>query len=115
MTTISVIMTCFNEGPYIGAAVDSILAQTRADLIEKVVIVDDGSESETLDVLRDIAQRDVRIEVIFSKGNGLPKARNLAAARVKSDWIAILDGDDIWLPERSRSRLRLSEVAPKSG
>ncbi len=107
MSTISVIMTCFNEGAFIGPAVHSILSQTRNDLIEKIVIVDDGSEPETLRVLPGIAALDPRVEIIYSKGNGLPKARNLAATHVTSDWIAILDGDDLWLPQKIAKQMAI--------
>ena len=76
---LSVILTCYNEGPYIGAAVRSILDQTRADLIDKIVIADDGSDLDTIQALRVIEAWDSRIEVLFGQGGmGLPHQRNLA-------------------------------------
>jgi glycosyltransferase involved in cell wall biosynthesis len=115
MTTVGVILTCYNEGAYVEAAVRSILQQTRADLIDNVVILDDGSAQETLDVLKAIATWDERIEIIYSGGNGLPRARNIASERVTSDWIAILDGDDVWLPDKIEKQLRAAEGRPKVG
>jgi glycosyltransferase involved in cell wall biosynthesis len=100
MAAISVVVTCFNEGHYIEQAVESVLAQTRSDLIDRIVLVDDGSEQDTLDVLNRVAQRDNRIELIFEHGNGLAKNRNIACARVTSEWIAFLDADDVWHPHK---------------
>jgi glycosyltransferase involved in cell wall biosynthesis len=115
MTTVGTILTCYNEGAYIEAAVRSVLTQTRADAIDKIVILDDGSSQETLDVLKTIQTWDPRIEIIFERGNGLPKARNIASEKVKSDWIAILDGDDIWLPGKIEKQLLAIAGRPKLG
>ncbi len=115
MTSVGVIMTCFNEGPYIGAAVDSVLTQTRADLIEKIVIVDDGSRPDTRDALAAIARKDPRIEIIYEKGKGAAANRNLAAARCGGEWIAMLDGDDLWLPEKLERQQARIAARPEAG
>ncbi len=62
---VAAVLTCWNEGAYIGAAVRSVLEQTRADWIERIVIADDGSHPETLAVLEDIAHWDPRIDVVY--------------------------------------------------
>lgn len=101
LPTVAVIMTCYNEGPYIGAAVRSVLQQTRADLIESIVIADDGSAAETLAVLKDLETWDPRIRVLYGPGGvGLPGQRNLAASHSAVPFIAILDGDDLWTPDK---------------
>ncbi len=113
--TIDVIMTCYNEGPYITAAVDSIINQTRYDLIERIVLVDDGSRPDTLEVLKALEARCSRLKVIYSGGNGLPKARNLAADHCTSDWIAILDGDDIWTEDKIEHQVAAIATRPNAG
>lgn len=75
MATCSVIITCYNEGAYIGAAVRSVLDQTRAEAIDQIVIVDDGSAPETLAVLKDIETWDKRIDVAYGPGGGGPAAQ----------------------------------------
>nr|WP_267387362.1 glycosyltransferase family 2 protein [Sphingomonas sp. GC_Shp_3] len=99
--TVAVIMTCYNEGPYIGAAVRSVLDQTRADLIEAVVIADDGSDPATLAVLRDLERWDARIRVLYGEGGvGVPGQRRRAIAETRAPVLAILDGDDLWTPDK---------------
>jgi glycosyltransferase involved in cell wall biosynthesis len=94
---VSVVLTCFNEGDYIGAAVESVLTQTRANLIDSIVIADDGSDEPTLQILRRLEASDPRIKVLYGGGgNGLPAQRNLAIAATSSPVLAILDGDDVW-------------------
>ena len=100
MAPISVVITSFNEGALIEQAVESVLKQSRSDLIEKIVIIDDGSGGETLEILSTVARRDPRIEVLLEHGNGQARNRNIASRRIDLDWIALLDGDDIWLPQK---------------
>lgn len=98
---VSVVMTCYNEGRWIGAAVRSVLDQTRVDLIEDIVIADDGSDEETLVVLREIEGWDGRIRVLYGPGGaGLSAQRNRAVGETSGDLIAILDGDDLWAPDK---------------
>src|SRR4051812_12663277 len=78
---VAVIMTCYNEGPYIGAAVRSVLDQSRAEWIDAIVIADDGSDTATLAVLREIEGWDARITVLYGPGGvGLPGQRRAAIA-----------------------------------
>ena len=104
--SVAVIMTCFNEGPHIGAAVRSVLQQTRADVIDSIVIADDGSNSETVAVLRSIEKWDTRIRVLYGPGGaGLPAQRNLASRSTSAPLLAILDGDDLWRPDKLERQL----------
>ena len=73
MSSLSVVITCLNEGSYVRQAVDSVLRQSRADLIDKIIIVDDGSQRETLDILEAALTLDPRIEVVFQAGAGVAK------------------------------------------
>ncbi len=115
MKSLSVVLTCYNEGYYIEEAVKSVLAQTRTDLIEKVVVVDDGSQQPTLDILTRLQALDPRIEVCHGKGNGPAAGRNLGVKQCRSEWIAMLDGDDLWLPEKIERQAKLAEQHEEMG
>src|SRR6185369_4236019 len=104
----SVIMTCYNEGAYIEAAVRSVLAQTVQCVIDKIVIADDGSDQATRDILSEIAHWDDRIDILYGEGGlGLPSNRNRAANRCRAPYLAILDGDDIWEATKLEKQLAL--------
>jgi glycosyltransferase involved in cell wall biosynthesis len=114
--SVAVVMTCYNEGAYIGEAVRSVLGQTRADLIDRIVIADDGSGAETIGVLRDIEGWDRRIHVIYGSGGaGLPAQRNRALAETTSPLFAILDGDDVWTADKLEQQTAVILADPKVG
>jgi glycosyltransferase involved in cell wall biosynthesis len=111
---VAVVLTCYNEGRYIGAAVRSILDQTRADLIESIVIADDGSDAQTISTLHDIERWDARIRLLLGPGGaGLSAQRNTAIANTAAPYIAILDGDDYWAP--NKLELQVAALKEKVG
>lgn len=91
---ISVIIPAYNIKPYIEKCVDSVLMQTYKNL--EVIIVDDGSTDGTSDTCNEIKEKDQRITVIHQKNQGLSVARNNGMDAAKGDYIAFLDGDDLW-------------------
>jgi glycosyltransferase involved in cell wall biosynthesis len=116
LASVGVIMTCYNEGPYIGPAVRSVLDQSRADLIAKIVIADDGSDAATVAVLKDIETWDSRIVVLYGPGGaGLPAQRNLAAAQIDTPYLGILDGDDLWRADKLELQVPILEQRPEVG
>jgi glycosyltransferase involved in cell wall biosynthesis len=113
---VAVVLTCHNEGHFIGAAVRSVLEQTRDELIDAIVIADDGSEEETLVKLREIECWDPRITVLYGPGGaGLPAQRNAAIARTISPYIAILDGDDVWAANKLELQVAELDDEPEVG
>ena len=106
MQSVAVVMTCYNEGPFIGDAVRSVLEQSAEGSISEIVIADDGSNEATRDVLRAVAGWDPRIRVIYGPGGaGLSAQRNLAVSQTQASVLAILDGDDIWCPTKLADQL----------
>ena len=92
---ISVVMPSFNRAQLIGRALDSILAQTLTQF--EVIIVDDGSTDDTLEILNGFS--DQRIAIFQVDHNaGAPAARNAGVAKARSPLIAFQDSDDEWLP-----------------
>lgn len=102
-------MPAYNVGSYIGDAIESVLAQTRGDWT--LVIVDDGSTDDTVEVAR--SYRDDRIRVIQQENAGAAAARNGAARASQSEFLSMLDADDAWAPDYLEKMLGALEAAPE--
>lgn len=101
---VSVIIPAYNAAGHLERALDSALAQTMPDL--EVLVVDDGSTDTTLDVARRVAARNSRVRVLRNERNeGVAVSRNRALDVARGEWIALLDADDAWLPERLEQML----------
>lgn len=93
-SSVGVVVTCFEQQEQVREAVLSVLGQTRAP--STVVVVDDGSSDQpTRDVLAGLET----IATVFNQPNaGVAAARNAGIARLQTDYVAVLDGDDQWEP-----------------
>lgn len=89
----AVIITCFNHGRFLAAAIDSVLAQTAP--AAEIIVVDDGSTDNTEEVARLYAE----IRYIRQDNAGLSAARNMGLRAAASDFVAFLDADDLLLPQ----------------
>ena len=99
MPTVTVVIPAYNAAPVIADAIRSALSQTVRDL--EVIVVDDASADGTYEVACGIAAEDNRVRVLRQDQNRGPAAcRNRAIAAATGSWIAPLDADDAWLPER---------------
>ncbi len=97
--TVTVLMTVFNAGPYLDAAIQSIVEQTYCDW--EYVIVDDASTDGSLDIAEGWARRDGRIRVVRNETNkGQTPCLNQGLREARGQWIARQDADDVSLPER---------------
>lgn len=104
---VTVLIAAYNAAPFLHRAVRSALQQTRPPL--EVLIVDDGSVDETAEVARELAANDPRVRLLsLSKNGGPARARNAGIDHARGEWIAVLDADDAFLPERLE---RLVEIA----
>lgn len=107
---VSFIVGAFNVGPFIAEAVRSALDQV--DVRVEVVVVDDASIDDTAAVVARMAAADPRVVLYRRPRNGgLSAARNDAIARARGRWIAVLDGDDVITPVRSRRLIDLAEAS----
>jgi succinoglycan biosynthesis protein ExoO len=96
---VSVIVPAYRTADTLRAAVFSVLSQTMQDF--EIIIVEDASGDGTLDVARELAAGDARIRVIALEQNrGQAAALNLGAREARGRWVATLDADDVYLPER---------------
>jgi glycosyltransferase involved in cell wall biosynthesis len=90
---VSIILPTYNRADVIGRAVRSVLEQTLADW--ELLVVDDGSTDETLDVVSGV---DARIRVLRQENGGAYVARNTGLASAGGRLVTFLDSDDVWLP-----------------
>ncbi|MDM9585919.1 MULTISPECIES: glycosyltransferase family 2 protein [unclassified Nostoc] len=102
---VSVIIPAYNTETYIGKAIESALEQTLTDI--EVIIVDDGSSDKTVEVAKSFT--DQRLKVIVNQQNlGAAAARNRAFRVAQGEWIAVLDSDDWYAPERLEKLVSLA-------
>lgn len=94
---VSVIIPTYNIEKYIGACLDSVLAQTFQDF--ECICVNDGSTDDTLAILRSYAARDSRIRIIDQVNQGGSAARNVALNVARGRYISFLDNDDLYHPQ----------------
>ncbi|MFT3925218.1 MAG: glycosyltransferase family 2 protein [Myxococcales bacterium] len=93
---VSVVIPTFNSARYLGLTLDSILGQTNGDL--EVVLYDDGSSDNTLEISDAYAMRDPRVRVVRGAHVGIAQARNngFAATNPRSEFVTFFDHDDVW-------------------
>jgi glycosyltransferase involved in cell wall biosynthesis len=101
MPEVSVIIPTYNRAKYVTKAIDSVLAQTYRDY--EIIVVDDGSTDNTSEVLNPYMDR---IHYIYQENAGVSAARNRGIMDAKGEWIAFLDSDDEWLPEKLSIQMR---------
>lgn len=105
---VSVIMPAYNVEKYIADAIDSVIAQSFEDW--ELIIIDDCSSDKTADIIRAKLDRDTRIRAVFSEENhGVAYCRNLALDMCGGKYVALLDADDLWHPDKLKKQLKLAE------
>ncbi len=95
---VSVVVPAYNCCSVLPEAIESVRRQSYQDF--EVLLVDDGSTDGTWEVIRKIAADWPKVRAIRAEHKGLAAARNRAIAEMKGKWIALLDADDIWQPEK---------------
>lgn len=94
----SIVLSAYNEERWLPEAIESTLAQTHRDF--ELLLIDDGSTDRTLPIMQQYAARDARVRVITHENWGITRSRNDGTDRARGDWIAVMDADDVMLPER---------------
>ncbi|WP_055598547.1 glycosyltransferase family 2 protein [Streptomyces aureus] len=107
MPLVSVVMPVYNSAATLGAAVRSVLSQTHSDL--ELLVTDDKSSDGSLDLLMEFARQDERVKPQSApEQGGAGRARNLAIGRARGDYVAFLDSDDLWLPEKTERQIEFA-------
>ncbi len=107
METVSIIMPAYNAEKTVARAIDSVLAQTYGQW--ELIVVDDASTDSTWEILTLYASRDSRIRPLCNEKNrGVSETRSRALRSATGPWVALLDSDDAWLPEKLEKQLALA-------
>jgi glycosyltransferase involved in cell wall biosynthesis len=107
MALVSILIPCYNAGPWISGTIESALAQDWPE--KEVIVVDDGSADDSLRMAQSFAPRGVR--VISQPNRGAAAARNAAFAESRGEWIQFLDADDLLAPDKISHQMRLAADA----
>ncbi len=114
MATVDVIIPAFNAARYLPAALESVASQSFSDW--RIVLVDDGSTDNTSEIVAPFMDRlGAKLRYIRQDNRGLPAARNAAIRASDSEFLALLDADDIWLPCRLSESVRVLRERPDAG
>ena len=108
---VSVIMNCLNCSKYLSTAIDSVYGQTYNNW--EIILLDNNSDDNSLAIVK---KYDDKIKYFrTSKIEKLGKARNIALEKSKGEYLAFLDCDDLWLPEKIEKQISLFENNKKLG
>ncbi len=101
---VSIIMPAYNAELYIASAIESILRQTYEHW--ELLVVNDASSDRTGKIVEEFSEKDTRIQMHTNATNsGIADSRNVALRNAKGRFIAFLDSDDLWLPEKLSTQL----------
>ena len=102
--TISVVIPAYNAEDHIGRAIDSVLGQSVQ--VDEIIVVDDGSTDKTAEIIQSYGDK---AKYIYQENSGAGAARNAGIEAAESEWIAFLESDDEWLPEKTQLQTELIE------
>ncbi len=111
MPTISVIIPAYNGERTILETIRSVQEQTCSDF--EIIVINDGSTDRTLELLN--AVEDPRLKIFSYSNGGLPTARNRGISRATGEFIAFLDADDLWTPDKLELQLAALQQHPEAG
>lgn len=114
MIKISIVMTSYNYADYIKEAIESVLAQTYSNW--ELVIVDDGSTDDSVEVIKSYKRKDGRIKLYQhenGKNKGLASSVKLGVEKAESEWIAFLESDDKYTPNSLEEKIKAIEENTK--
>jgi teichuronic acid biosynthesis glycosyltransferase TuaG len=108
MSTVTVITPAYNAAQYLSDTIRSVQAQTFKDW--EMIIVDDCSTDETFKIATSFSSKDSRIHVVkHTMNSGVAVARNTALDAAKTEFVAFLDSDDLWMPNKLEKQLDFME------
>lgn len=111
-TMISVIIPSYNSKDTIIDCINSVIHQTRYDLIDEIIVVDDGSTDNSSDLIVSVFNNIKKIKVIKKQNGGVSSARNTGIKNAHSEWIALLDSDDCWFSDKIEAQFEMISRYP---
>ncbi len=109
---ISVVVPTFNRENYILESLESVFAQSYPNV--EIIVVDDGSDDQSIELLKPL-EKSKRLRLFRQKHAGVSAARNLAVDKARGQYIAFLDSDDLFLPEKLSKQMALFQEKPHLG
>ena len=110
---VSVIIPVFNLHSVLAETLDSVLAQTFPYF--EILVVDDGSADSSIDLIKQYVAKDSRIFLLHNTHKkGVSGARNTGIDNARGEWLAFLDGDDVWSSDAIESRLDCLQLYPNA-
>ena len=104
-TLVSIIMPCYNAERYIAQSIESVLAQTYDNW--ELLITDDASTDKSVEIISKYSKNDERINVLVpDEHQGIARTRNMSISRASGRFVAFLDSDDIWYPEKLEKQIK---------
>lgn len=107
MALVSVVMPIYNAEKYVSQAIESVLKQTLTDF--ELILVDDGSTDNSLEICQAYGEKDARIRVIHQANGGICAARNCGLEMAKGEYLAFIDNDDVYLPDLLEENYNLAK------
>ncbi len=104
-------MSVYNSENYLVQTIESVLNQTFQDF--EFIIIDDGSQDSSFDTLKSFAAKDNRINVTSRENRGIPRTRNEMLNKAQGEFIAVMDSDDIALPDRLALQVAFLQQNPE--
>ena len=111
----SVVIPAYNCEETIADVLESVRRQTRVELIDEVIVVNDGSTDKTDAVINEYMRQypDFNIKYMVQANQGVSAARNRGIRMAGADWIALLDADDIWLEHKIETQYHILQNDPQ--
>ncbi len=109
MPDISVIIPSFNRAHCLPRAIDSVMKQSYPP--RRIVVIDDGSVDGTAELIK---MRYPQVDYIWQENAGVSAARNQGVGQLTTDWVALLDSDDEWLPHKLEKQVSLLNEHPEA-
>lgn len=108
---ISVLMVNYNKAEQLRESIESVLKQTYRKF--QFIIVDDGSTDQSPEIIREYAERDCRVEAYLRQENQkISQVTNFGLTKVKGDYLARIDSDDLWAPDKLERQLAFMQEHP---
>jgi glycosyltransferase involved in cell wall biosynthesis len=111
--SVSVLITCFNYGAYVGQAIDSVLGQSYP--ATEIIVGDDASQDNSCDVVQSYVDRGLGIRLLRNPHGGMAANLNAAYRNCSGDIICLLDADDTFLPGKIEAVVKAFQSHPRAG
>lgn len=111
LPVVSVVICIYNGEKYLQQAIDSVLEQSLTNF--ELLLIDDGSSDRSLEILREYEKKDNRCRVFTGPNQGLIGSRNMGIQHARAEYIALMDADDICMPERLATQLQYLQAHPR--